>query len=172
MDWMNAINWFAVQTKPHQERLAAAHVWRLDVEIFLPRVKQDESICGALRTVCKALFPGYFFARFYPLLSFDAVRYAPGVLRVVGDSRFPIPVAPEIITGIRDRVQSDGFVRLDQRPFTSGDRVTIGRGPLAGWLGRVECEWDDGRRVMVLLETIQQARLLVEKRLLAVAVAA
>lgn len=172
MDWMNDLNWFAIQTKPHQERVAAGHVAKLDVEIFLPRVRQEATVCGVLRTLCKALFPGYFFAKFCPLLSFDAVRYAPGVLRVVGNSRLPIPLVPEIITSIRDRVESDGFVRLNRHRFTSGDRVAIEVGPLSGWIGRVEQEWDDGRRVVILLEAIQQARLLIEARLLGAAEAA
>ncbi len=167
MDWMNELNWFAIQTKPHQERLAATHAAKLDVEIFLPRCRRPEQVCGSRRMVTKALFPGYFFARFCPLLSYDAVRYASGVLRVVGNSRVPTPLAPEIITSIRGRVQSDGFVRLDGPRFWSGDRVAIEAGPLAGWMGRVEREGDDGRRVMILLEAIQQARLTIEKRLLA-----
>ena len=58
-------------------------------------------------------------------------------------------------------------MRLERITFTSGDRVTIERGPLAGWMGRVEREGDDGRRVTILLETIQQARMVIEKRLLA-----
>jgi transcriptional antiterminator RfaH len=172
MDWMNDFNWFAIQTKPHQERLAAAHVAQADVEVFLPRFRQERAVCGVPRLVIGPLFPGYFFARFCPLFSYDAVRYASGVLRIVGNSRFPVALAPEIVNGIRDRLQPDGFVQFDRVAFRSGDRVTIEQGPLAGWMGRVEREWDDGRRVEILLETIQQARLLVERRLLATADAA
>lgn len=166
---MNDINWFAIQTKPHQERLAATQVASSDVEVFLPRCMQERQVCGSLRKVAKALFPGYLFARFRPLLSYDGVRYSSGVLRVVGNSRVPIPLAPEIISSIRDRVQLDGFVHLDGHQYISGDRVAIEAGPLAGWMGRVEREWDDGRRVIILLETIQQARLTIEKRLLTLA---
>lgn len=167
MNWINDFNWFAIQTKPHQERLGAAHLAKLDIEVFLPRFSQERAVCGIPRIVAGPLFPGYFFARFCPLLSYDAVRYAPGVLRIAGNSRFPIPLAPEIITAIRERLQADGFVRLARTRLASGDRVTIEQGPLAGWMGRVEREEDDGRRVVILLETIQQARLLIEKRLLA-----
>ncbi|HEY5911135.1 MAG TPA: transcription termination/antitermination NusG family protein [Verrucomicrobiae bacterium] len=169
MDWINDLNWFAIQTKPHLERVAAAHVTKLDVEIFLPRCRREQAVCGITRVVSSPLFPGYFFARFCPIISFDAVRYAPGVLRVVGSRRFPIPLVPEIITDIRDRLQPDGFMPLDRTRFTSGDRVTIEQGPLTGWMGCVEREWDDGKRVQILLETIQQARLLIDRKWLALA---
>jgi transcriptional antiterminator RfaH len=166
MEWMYNLNWFAIQTKPHQESLAATGVVNLDLEVFLPRCRKEESVCGSLRLVSKALFPGYFFARFCPLFSSDAVRYLPGVLRLVGNSRFPIPVAPEIIDGIRERLHPDGFIVLNRRRFTTGDRVAIEAGPLAGWFGRIESESEGGRRVAVLLETIQHARLLIAERLL------
>jgi transcriptional antiterminator RfaH len=166
MDYWGETNWFAVQSKPRQENIAAARVARLDVEVFLPRIRQEQLVCGATRTVTKPLFAGYFFARFSPLLGFDAVRYAQGVLRVVGTQRFPIPLEGEVISAIRSRVQADGYIPLETEPFVPGDKVTIEQGPLAGWMGRVEREWDDGRRVMVLLDLLEQARVVTERRYL------
>jgi hypothetical protein len=40
-------------------------------------------------------------------------------------------------------------------------------GALAGWLGEVEREWDDGRRVLILLDAIKQARVLVSHHAIA-----
>ena len=164
MNCWNDTNWFAVQTKPHREDLAAAHVARLDLTVFLPKAECERPVCGALRPVRQALFPGYFFVRFRPVPSLDAVRYAPGVLRVVGTRLHPIPVASGIVAEIRERVAPDGFVRLDTASFHRGDRVVIEQGPLAGWMGRVERESDDGKRVLILLDAIRQASALVEKR--------
>ena len=164
MDFWCETNWYAVQTKPHHEQLAAASVAKLDVEAFLPRIKQEQSVCGVPRLVTKSLFLGYFFARLCPLLSYDAVRYALGVLRVVGTSRFPIPVEEQIISSIKEHVHADGFIRLERKPFLAGDQVSIEQGPFAGWMGKVEHEWDDGKRVLILLNAIDHARLLIEKR--------
>jgi transcriptional antiterminator RfaH len=169
MDWVNDLNWFAVQTKPHHEQLAAAHVAKLDLEIFLPKIKREELVCGVRREVVRALFPGYLFAKFSLNISFDAVRYSSGVVRVVGTSRFPVPIEPAMIAALRCRVQGDGFVLLERRRFHSGDAVVVEKGPFAGWIGKLEREWDDGRRVLVLLEAIQQARLVIEERWLVAA---
>jgi hypothetical protein len=63
--------------------LAAIHVAKQDIQVFLPRFKCEQFVCGIARSLTKALFPGYFFARFCPLLSLDAVRYASGVIRIL-----------------------------------------------------------------------------------------
>jgi transcriptional antiterminator RfaH len=159
VDIWHATNWFAVQCKPYGEPLGAARVERLDLEVFLPRMRQQRQVCGVRRLVTKALFPGYFFACFSPLVSLNAVRAAPGVLRVVGTARLPLPLAPEIIASLRDRIGPDGFVELAPRGLRPGDRVRVEEGPFAGWLGRVEQEADDHRRVLILLEALQPARL-------------
>ena len=164
LDLWQKTNWFAIQSKLRREDLAAACLAELDLKIFLPQVREKQSVYGADRRVTKALFPGYFFARFCPLESMDAVRYTHGVLRVVGSGRYPIPVAPEIVSSIRERIRPDGFVRLETRSFRPGDKVAIKQGPFQGWMGEVQGERDGGKRVMILLEAIQQARLSIEKR--------
>jgi transcriptional antiterminator RfaH len=165
-------SWFAVQAKPHQEDLAAAVVAQLGNDVFLPRIRREQSVCGVRRLISKPLFAGYLFARFCPRISMDAVRYARGVLRVLGTSRHPLPVEDGIIDSIRERVREDGFVHLETRPFLPGDKVTIDAGPFAGWMGKVEREWADGKRVMLLLEAVQQTRALIDKRWLRPAEAA
>jgi transcriptional antiterminator RfaH len=164
MDIWEQTNWYVVHAKAYRENLAAASVGALDVEVFLPRVKRDQMVGGIWRAVARPLFPGYFFARFCPNLLLDAIRRARGVLSVLGTSRVPVPLADEVICEIHNRTRPDGFIRLESRPFRPGDRVAIEQGPLAGWIGRVEREWDDRRRVSILLETVQQSRVLVEKR--------
>jgi transcription antitermination factor NusG len=164
MDFWAETNWFAVQAKPFQETLAAASVAKLNIEVFLPRIKQEQIVCGMTRLLTKPLFNGYFFARFSPLLVQEAVRYARGVLRIVGTSGFPIPLDEEVILAIRSRIEDDGFVRLKSPSFEPGDRVCIERGPWQGTFGRFEQELIDGKRVAILLEAIDHARLLIEKR--------
>ncbi|MCZ7640231.1 MAG: hypothetical protein M5U12_31765 [Verrucomicrobia bacterium] len=108
------------------------------------------------------LFPGYFFARFCPAHSVTAVRGAPGVLRVVGTSQTPLPLAHDIVESLRQRVQDDGFVRVEAKGLQRGERVQIEAGPFAGWMGRVERETDGHQRVLILLEALQQARVWLE----------
>ena len=169
MDFMIETRWFAVQTKPQRENLAAASISKLDLEVLLPKIRQQQLVCGVKRNLTKALFTGYLFAKFSPVLLLDSVRYARGVLRVLGTGSLPTPVDDEIILTIQERVQADGFIQLKPTHFQPGAQVTIEQGPFQGWIGQVEREWDDGKRVMILLDAIQRARLLIENRWLALA---
>jgi transcription antitermination factor NusG len=90
------------------------------------------------------------------------------VVRVVGTSSFPLPVPAEIIEGIREREDEEGLIPI-RKTFAPGDNVVIEHGPFAGLIGRFEREWEDGRRVAILLDAIQQARMLIRKEWLGLA---
>jgi transcriptional antiterminator RfaH len=164
-------NWFAIHTKPRRENFAATNVLSLGVETLLPRVKVYHLLHGATRTITKPLFPSYFFARFSPQHSLELVRRARGVLRVISSGRFPIPVDDEAVHEIRDRVEGDGLIRIHPEDLKPGDCVSIQEGPFQGLMGRVERESDDRKRVTILLETLLNARVLIERRWLRAAVA-
>ena len=135
----------------------------------MPQLREERFIRRCRRTVIKPLFAGYLFARFRPCEALEAVRYAQGVLAVLSTGRIPLPVADEIVAGVRARCAADGFVRLQTSALRPGDYVEIQEGPFQGWAGRVERECDDARRVALLLEAVHHARVLVERRSLAVA---
>jgi transcriptional antiterminator RfaH len=164
IDFWQKTSWFAVQTKPYQENMAAARVAKLDLQVFLPRIREERSVCSVVRMVTKALFPGYFFTRLCPLVSIDAVRYTPGVLRVVSSGRFPIPVDDEVVCELQDRAKEDGLIKIRPQGLKPGDRVSILDGPLEGLIGTVLREMDDRKRVAILLETLLRARVLIERR--------
>ena len=158
-------NWFVVQTRAYREELAAASVAKQEVEVFFPRVRKRQAVCGVWRWLTRPMFPGYFFSRFCPTTSLEALRYSRGVLRVVGTRLFPIPVEAEVISGLRERAANrEGLVPEELRQLQPGCGVRIEAGPFQGFLGRVERESDDGRRVVILLEALQQARLSIERR--------
>ncbi len=167
MDFYHGVHWFAVHTKPHREDSAALNIARLDLEVFLPKVKREQTICGIPRELVKPLFPGYLFARFCPATHLHSIRYARGVLRVVSCGDVPLPVDERIIEEIRSRIGADGYVRLEDRSPHPGDRVLVKEGPLQGLKGIFERELDDRERVILLLEAIEyQARLVIPKRYL------
>lgn len=157
-------SWFAIHAKPRRENFAFTNISTLGVEALLPRIKVDRLVRGAAQPGTKPLFPGYFFARFCPENAFETVKATRGVLRVVSSGRTPIQVEDYIIQEIQERIQEDGLVRIGPRVLAPGTLVTIQSGPLEGMMGRVERELDDRKRVAILLETLFQARVLIEKR--------
>ena len=163
--------WYAVQSKAHQESLAAASVAELDLETVLPRALDERYVGGVLRRVRRAFFPGYFFARFCPIRSAASIRCCRGVIRLVGSSQAPIPLDEQIISEIRGRMEPDGVIPLVGSELHLGDQVVIEHGPFEGLVGRVEREPDGERRVSILLDAINEARVLVDKRWVSVSVA-
>jgi transcriptional antiterminator RfaH len=163
-DLWEDVNWFVIHARPRRENSAAINISALGSEILFPRFKVERLIRGIAQQETKPLFPGYFFARFCPRDSFESVKAARGVLQVVSSGRIPIAVDEKVVREIRDRVQEDGFIKIRPQVLAPGTRVTIQSGPFEGMMGRVERELDDRKRVAIFLETLFQARLLIERR--------
>jgi transcriptional antiterminator RfaH len=161
--WMNT-SWFAIQAKPRRETFAAKNIEKLGIEVLLPRIRFERLIRGSAQPATKPLFPGYFFSRFCPEASFESVKTTRGVLRVVNSGRIPIPVPEEVIREIQGRIEEDGLIQIRPRILAPGTLVTIQSGPFEGMMGRVERELDDHKRVAIFLETLFNARVLIERR--------
>jgi transcription antitermination factor NusG len=164
IDLWHDISWFAIHTKTRREKFAATNISALGIEIVLPLVKVGRLTRVRTQEGAKPLFPGYFFAKFSPEISCESVKSTRGVLRVVSSGRCPIPVGDAVVQEIRDRIAEDGLIRLRLRSLAPGTRVSIQDGPFEGLAARVERELDEGRRVTILLETLMQARVVIERR--------
>jgi transcription antitermination factor NusG len=163
-DLWTDIGWFAIQAKPRRESFACKNIEKLRLEVLFPQIRLERPIRRSAQSGCKPLFPGYFFSRFCPEASFESVRATRGVLRVVNSGRIPIPVPEEVIREIQDRIEEDGLIRIQPPVLNPGVRVTIQSGPFEGMMGRVERELDDHKRVAIFLETLFNARVLIERR--------
>src|SRR6267154_1659853 len=120
MDWFGEINWFAIHVKRFREVIAASSVAALSLEVFLPMVKVEPTDESIIKVNSKPLFPGYFFARFRPLVSLDAVESARGVLHVIKSGAYPIVVEEQVIHEVQGRVAADGLIRLQHHQFKPG----------------------------------------------------
>jgi transcriptional antiterminator RfaH len=109
----------------------------------------------------KALFPGYLFARFCPEVHLRAVTYARGVVRVVSGGERPLPVELAIIENLRGRMDATGCVTLSVRSFRPGEELYITVGPLEGWHGVFDKALGDAQRLVIVLQALNQGRLVV-----------
>jgi len=58
------MQWYAINTRPHQEKQAEFHVRQFGLETFLPLLKENRTIRRVPKTVVTPFLPGYFFAQF------------------------------------------------------------------------------------------------------------
>jgi transcriptional antiterminator RfaH len=164
MTTSDEIQWFAIQARTGAEAVAESNLRALPIETLLPLVRRPvHHATRAPRIVLRPLFPGYFFARFCAAISLRVVRYSRGVLRVVGGGGQPWPVNDAIITDIRERIGPEGYVEMGESSFRVGDRVCVTKGPLAGWSGIFDSELSDAERVVILIETLQQGRVVIRR---------
>jgi len=150
-------HWYAVYTRSNCEFKVARHLSTRGVEELLPVYRSRRRWSDRTRELDLPLFAGYVFCRFDPQRALPVVS-TPGVVRIIGSGRNPVPVADAEIDAIRAICTSG--VRAQPWPFLEvGRRVAVVNGPLAGIEG-------------IVLELKNQFRLVVSVSLLQRSVAA
>jgi len=146
--------WYAVQAKRHKEGRVLHHLTKREIPTFLPLVEVVRRRNGVRSTGLEPLFPGYLFVRLDPMdrhpQSWDAVRWSPGVNRILGTAEDPVPVPEGVIGAIQNRIDGLGFVRPGHR-FEAGERLRFRSGPMCGLEAILDRPMSRAGRVQVLL---------------------
>ena len=148
-DW--SMGWYCIRAKPRMETVAAATLQTLkSVEVFLPRTVRPKKIkCSPI----KPLFPGYFFARFDPIVHLRNVHFARGVSYVVRRKEIPVPVSPQVMLELR-LISPDGILEIPDKPHRIGDKVKAIAGLFEGEQGDVTQLIPSRERIKVLFEIL------------------
>ena len=148
VDWEH--NWYCVRAKPRSENAAAQSIKAIQgVDVFFPKTIPQRKKNA---TPAQALFPGYLFACFDPILNMRAVHFAHGVAYVLRRNLKPDPVDPEIIKDLRIATTVDGLLEIPDRPHQVGSEVNIIEGLFKDGKGMVTRLIPARDRVKVLLE--------------------
>jgi transcriptional antiterminator RfaH len=75
------------------------------------------------------------------------------VSRLVCNGDVPAPVDNAIIASLKSRENAQGFIQLERRQFTPGDKVRVNEGVFADCLGLFE-GMGDHERITILLELL------------------
>jgi transcription antitermination factor NusG len=145
--------WFAVYAQHHNERTVQKHLTFLGVEAFLPTWSSRKTWkSGQHVTLDVPLFPMYLFARADAAERLTILR-TPGVIRIVGTPRNPIPVSDSEVEFLRS-----GFAQRGIEPCSgplAGERVRLQYDPSHNIQGTLIRE-PDRLRFVVAFEVIQQ----------------
>lgn len=148
--------WYVAHIKPRQEsRVLAQLPLRAEgIEPYSPRIEVIRRRWGRRMTMIEPLFPNYLFLKMSLSPSvWDAVRWTPGVRRILGDGERPLPVHEDVIEAIRARSGESGFVRVGSG-LRAGQHVRVLDGPLAGLEGIFERQTSRAGRVRVLMQIL------------------
>lgn len=145
--------WFVARTKPNREDHAQRSLGLRGVDVFLPRIVEEERYAAIFPRVQPApLFPGYLFVRMDLPIDYPRVIWAPGVRELLCLGGGPVPVGDQVIEQIRLRCDARGVVHVPWTPWNRGDRVEIASGPFAGLLATVETVMPQRQRIKLLVD--------------------
>ena len=140
-------NWYAVRTKPSQEKRATENLSAWGMETLAPWLPPKKG-----NPFPRPLFPGYIFARCEQTM-LQKLHFTRGILFVVSFGGKAAVVEDEVITAIRSRTDDRGVI-CPGPALTSGDTVLIQSGPLRGLVGVFEKEIPGTERVRILLTIV------------------
>jgi transcriptional antiterminator RfaH len=148
-------NWFAVYTRPRQERIALENLERQGFRCFLPMAVNPYQRRTARQLRIEPLFPRYLFLNAVAdQQSLGPVRSTRGVGSLVHFGNELALIPETIIRAIRCRCDpATGLVRLDPVPVQVGDKVRVFDGPLAGLEG-IFRERKGSNRALLLMKLL------------------
>ena len=148
-DW--SVGWYCLRAKPRMEVLAAQTLKTLpEVEVFLPRTIRPRKVGTS---PARPLFPGYFFARFDPVIHHRNVHFARGVSYVVRRNEIPVHVPAQVMMELR-LISPNGILEIPDKPHCVGDKVKVIAGLFKGDEGIVTQLIPAKERVKVLFEIL------------------
>lgn len=158
MSLADAPNWYLIRTKTGKERWVRDQLRPAVGEVFLPMLRAKTPRWGRMTMSVGPLFPCYVFARFDLETSYFEVKYMAGVRGIVSAGTDPLAVPEAIVAEIRRR-GTDDIVEIAERPFGSGERVTVVEGPFRGFEAVFDRYLSGAERVAILLSALESSGL-------------
>jgi transcription antitermination factor NusG len=146
--------WFALQTRPNNERKVERLLKQQGYECFTPTYRRKRKWSDRIVEIDFPLFPGYVFCRFNTSVLGKAIS-THGVVRIVGFGGNPAEVAVEEVEALQLLAHSD-FLRSPWKYLPDGTRVIVETGPLAGAQG-VICAGENKRQLVISITLLQRS---------------
>ena len=123
-------NWYAAYTHPRHEKKVARQLHDRGIEHFLPVYRSVRRWKDRRKELDLVLFPGYVFVRLTVSEKLRVLQL-PGVISFVSFSGQPTALPENDVDALRNALAQG--VRAEHHPYlTTGKRVRVVRGPLAG----------------------------------------
>jgi transcription antitermination factor NusG len=149
-----SLPWFALQVRSRREALVSNHLEGQDLECFLPLYKSKRRWSDRVKEMEQPLFPGYLFCRL-ALCNRGPVLMTPGVQRIVGVGRTPMPVEEKEIESIRQALCS-GLPNQPWPYLQVGERVRVNYGSLVNLEG-ILVNFKGSNRVVLSVTLLQRS---------------
>ena len=146
------VNWYAVYTKPRQERIAQENLERQSFEVYLPLMRASRKRRGKWVEMIEPMFSRYLFIRLEPgTTNVASVRSTRGVTGLVQSGNALVPVPESFMSILLQTADAETGVHIPQRDLLEeGDPVVLTDGPLANLHGIFKAADGDARAIIML----------------------
>lgn len=151
---MSSFPWYAMRVKSNRERVTARALVHRGYQVCLPLYREQRFSAKRARTPDLPLFPGYLFCRF-DINNRLPVLTAPGIVHIVSRGRTPEPVDESEMAAVL-MVLKSGLPASPHPTLPIGQRIQLGRGPLAGAEGVILAH-KDGQRFIASITLLQRS---------------
>ncbi len=143
--------WYILQHKSNRQNIALENLKRQGFKTFYPLLDNTVRIKSSFKNSFSPLFPGYIFVYFdIKDSSWNKIKYTIGVSRIVGFNSIPSEIPSEIVIALQQKYNRSKEL-LSPKNINKGDNIKILKGPLTGFIGKIE-ECDANSRIKILLE--------------------
>jgi transcriptional antiterminator RfaH len=149
-------NWFAVVSKPRQEKIAFEHLQRQGFKCFLPMAENPyQRRSKKQQTRIEPLFPRYLFLNAIATIqNLAPVRSTQGVVSMVRFGTELAVISDQIINAIKQRITPEtGLIKIECVQIKPGDKVKVFDGPFGGLDGIVQ-ERNSEHRTIILMKLL------------------
>jgi transcription elongation factor/antiterminator RfaH len=148
------LSWYVVYTYPKQEKRIFSDLIKQSINAFLPFQKVVRQWSDRKKKLTVPLFPNYVFVQ-VPEKERFKVFSVPGVTRFISFEGKPAIVSNDEINIIKQLVNHNISFE-NEVSLTSGDRVKVVHGPLAGLQG-ILVDRKGGKRFGIHFDSISQS---------------
>ncbi len=155
---MDDTKWFAVYTKPRNEKKVLKFLSDKGINAYAPIQKRLKKWSDRRKWVEEPLISSYVFVNIAPAHYYDVLN-TPGIVRYITFEGKAVPIPEKQIEVLRRLVASETEIEVYPEKFTEGDRVEVRTGPLFGLQGEL-VEFRGRRMVLLRIDQIGQSLLL------------
>ncbi len=136
MNLIEENTWYAVYTRPRNEKKVYAALDAEGIQVFLPLIKNLKQWSDRKKWVEEPLFRSYLFVHIPPNQYYKVLNVF-GVVRYITFEGKAVAVPPQQILAIKQYINDGEILQEGEKNFAAGDKVEIFRGALKGLTGNL-----------------------------------
>jgi len=145
--------WFALQTKPRNEKLVLKQIELKGIEAYLPLIEKVRIWADRKKKIEIPLFSGYVFIYAREDERLEAISNTSGAIRYIFYEKRPAVVSEREIDLIKQALREPEKISIEDKKIKKGDMIIVTRGIFKGMKGFVN-EFRGNYKLTVNLEEL------------------